>query len=57
MVPGRGTVGPLFIGRDGAVKQIEGRYYAAATTNKLKAEFPDEAEAFVDELIDKGLEL
>ena len=57
MVPGRGTVGPLFIGRDGAVKQIEGRYYAAATTNRLKAEFPGDAEAFVDELFEKGLEL
>lgn len=57
MVPGRGTAGPLFIGRDGAVKQIEGRYYAAATTNRLKAQFPGEVEKFVDELIDKGLEL
>ena len=57
MVPGRGTVGPLFVGRDGAVKQIEGRYYAAATTKRLKAEFPADAENFLDELMKEGLEL
>ena len=57
MVPGRGTAGPLFIGRDGAVKRVEGRYYAAAATNRLKAEFPADAEGFLDELMKEGLEL
>lgn len=57
MVPGRGGVGPLFIGRDGAVKQIEGRHYAAATTNRMKKEFPEDAESFLDELMKEGLEL
>lgn len=60
MIPKEKTtnhVGPLFVGRDGAVKQIEGRHYAAATTNKLKAEFPGDVEEFVDDLIERGLEL
>ncbi len=52
-----GHVGPLFVGRDGTVKKIEGRYYAANTTKRLKAEFPREVEAFVDGLIKEGLEL
>ncbi len=55
MVPGRGTAGPLFIGRDGAVKQIEGRHYAAATTNRMKKEFPEDVENFLDELMKEGL--
>lgn len=57
MVPGRGTAGPLFIGRDGAVKRIEGRHYAAATTNRMKAEFPEDVENFLSELMKEGLEL
>ena len=57
MVPGRGGAGPLFIGRDGAVKQIEGRHYAAATTNRMKKEFPEDAENFLSELMKEGLEL
>lgn len=57
MVPGRGTIGPLFIGRDGAVKEIEGRYYAAATTNRLKAGFAGDIEKFLDKCIKEGLEL
>lgn len=57
MVPGRGTAGPLFVGRDGAVKRIEGRHYAAATTNRMKAEFPEDVEKFLSELMREGLEL
>ena len=57
MVPGRKTAGPLFIGRDGAVKQIEGRHYAAATTNRMKKEFPEDAENFLSEHMKEGLEL
>ena len=57
MVPGRGTAGPLFIGRDGAVKRIEGRHYAAATTNRMKKEFPEDVENFLSELMKEGLEL
>ena len=55
MVPGRKTAGPLFVGRDGAVKRIEGRHYAAATTNRMKADFPEDVENFLDELMKEGL--
>jgi hypothetical protein len=57
MVPGRKTAGPLFIGRDGAVRRIEGRYFAAATTKRMKEAFPEDAENFLDELMKEGLEL
>lgn len=55
MVPGRS--GPLFVGRDGAVKRVEGRHPAADATEKMKAAFPRAAEDFVDELMREGLEL
>lgn len=55
MVPGRS--GPLFIGRSGAEKTIEGKHLAADATNEMKAKFPVAVEAFVDDLMREGLEM
>lgn len=38
-------------------KYVPGKHPAAAATRELKAEFPRDAEAFVDHLIEEGFEL
>lgn len=38
-------------------KFVPGRHPAATTTNKLKAEFPQDVESFVDRLLSEGFEL